>query len=316
MRLESGLTAEESISGRGGHPVDIENQGVKKCVILTGMSGAGKSTALKVLEDQGMFAIDNIPPALLSQLLLLLEKHRAAVRNGVAAVVDVRGDTLLDDFPAAIIALKAQVPEVSIVFLDASDEVLLNRFETTRRRHPLGGEGGVLDGIAGERWRLKPILELADMVLDTSALSLHEIRKKLLSKLCGSSTGGNILITSFGFKYGAPADCDFLFDVRFLANPYYIPSLQSLSGKDKAVQSHIWSFAEAKEFWEKLVPLLDFIAPLYLAAGKPQLHIGIGCTGGRHRSVAVAERIFSFFKEAFPTACSLKHRDITREQGW
>ncbi|MDD3391151.1 MAG: RNase adapter RapZ, partial [Synergistaceae bacterium] len=178
------------------------------------------------------------------------------------------------------------------------------------------GEGGVLDGIAGEGWRLKPILELADMVLDTSALSLHEIRKKLLSKLCGSSTGGNILITSFGFKYGAPADCDFLFDVRFLANPYYIPSLQSLSGKDKAVQSHIWSFAEAKEFWEKLVPLLDFIAPLYLAAGKPQLHIGIGCTGGRHRSVAVAERIFSFFKEAFPTACSLKHRDITREQGW
>ncbi|MDD3391228.1 MAG: RNase adapter RapZ, partial [Synergistaceae bacterium] len=190
--------------------MDIENQGVKKCVILTGMSGAGKSTALKVLEDQGMFAIDNIPPALLSQLLLLLEKHRAAVRNGVAAVVDVRGDTLLDDFPAAIIALKAQVPEVSIVFLDASDEVLLNRFETTRRRHPLGGEGGFLDGIAGERERLKLILELADMVLDTSALSLHEIRKKLLSKLCGSSTGGNILITSFGFKYGAPADCDFL----------------------------------------------------------------------------------------------------------
>jgi UPF0042 nucleotide-binding protein len=306
------------VSGRRETEVvllDSDFQGVKKCVILTGMSGAGKSTALKVLEDQGMFAIDNIPPALLSQLMTLLEKHRAAVRNGVAAVVDVRGDTLLDDFPTAVSALKTQIAQVSVLFLDASDKALLSRFETTRRRHPLHDEGTFLDGISRERSRLKPILELSDIILDTSGLSLPQIRKKLLSELCGPSSQDFLIFTSFGFKYGPPADCDFLFDVRFLSNPYYIPELQSLSGKERKVQEHIWNTAEAKGFWEKLVSFLEHVIPLYQGTGKSHLHIGIGCTGGRHRSVAVAERLVSHFQSS-GGMCSLRHRDIEREQGW
>lgn len=290
-------------------------QGVKKCVILTGMSGAGKSTALKVLEDRGMFAIDNIPPALLPQLMALLEKHRAAVRYGVAAVVDVRGDTLLDDFPAVVAALKGQIPKVHILFLDASDQILLRRFEATRRRHPLDDDGSFLDGIVRERKRMQPILDLSDIVVDTSDFSLPEIRKKFLTEVCDGDSGGGIVITSFGFKYGPPADCDYIFDVRFLSNPFYIPSLQPLSGKDSAVQDHIWGSHEATEFWKRMVSFLEFIVPLYLGTGKNHLHIGMGCTGGRHRSVAVAERLYAHFKN-FPGGCSLRHRDISKEQSW
>lgn len=295
--------------------MDSDIQGVKKCVILTGMSGAGKSTALKVLEDQGMFAIDNIPPALISQLIVILGKHRAAVRNGVAAVVDVRGDTLLDDFPAAVSALKSQIPEVRVLFLNASDKALLARFEATRRRHPLHDEGTFLDGISRERVRLKPILDLSDTVLDTSGLSLPHLRKKLLTEVCGPSSREFLIFTSFGFKYGPPADCDFLFDVRFLSNPYYVPELQNLSGQDREVQDHIWNSEEAEEFWKRLVSFLELVIPLYLGTGKSHLHIGIGCTGGRHRSVTVAERLAAHFRP-FSGMCSLRHRDIAREQGW
>ena len=294
--------------------MEFETAGVKKCVILTGMSGAGKSTALKVLEDQGMFAIDNIPPALLPQLTLLLEKHRAAVRWGMAAVVDVRGDGLLDDFPAALARLKVQMSKVEILFLDASDEVLLRRFEATRRRHPLDGEGSFTDGIRKERERLKPLLDLADVVLDTSALSLPDIRRQLVSRFCDTSSGVSLIFTSFGFKFGAPADCDFLFDVRFLPNPFYVPELQPLSGRDREVTEYIWGAREAQGFWEKCIAFLEYVVPLYLRSGKAHLHIGIGCTGGRHRSVAVAERLHAHFRK-YPGGCSLRHRDLGREEG-
>lgn len=294
--------------------MDMEMQGVKKCVILTGMSGAGKSTALKILEDQGMFAIDNIPPALLSQLMALLEKHRAAVRNGVAAVVDVRGDALLDDFSSALSALKTQIPEVRVLFLDASDDSLLTRFESTRRRHPFHDEGTFLDGITRERTRLNPILELSDIVLDTTELSLAAIRKKLLGSLSGPVIQDHLIFTSFGFKYGVPADCDFLFDVRFLSNPFYIPDLQPLSGRDKEVQNYIWSSEGAGKFWEGLISFLEHIIPLYFAAGKSHLHIALGCTGGRHRSVTVAERLSVHFG-SFGGLCSLRHRDVAKDQG-
>ncbi len=294
--------------------VEMENAGVSKCVIITGMSGAGKSTALKILEDQGMFAIDNIPPALLSQLIFILEKHRAAVRWGVAAVVDVRGDSLLDDFPSILALLRKQVHHVSAIFFDAQDDVLLRRFESTRRRHPMT-EGSLVDGIARERERLKPILDCADTVIDTSALSLTLFRSELVARFFGDSAGVPLIISSFGFKHGAPADCDFIFDVRFLDNPFYNPDLKHLSGKESAVQEAVWSSAGADAFWEKLTQFLDIVIPLYLRSGKTQLHIGIGCTGGRHRSVAVAERLCAHLQRS-ARPCILRHRDVDREQGW
>lgn len=288
---------------------------VRRCIIITGMSGAGKSTALKVLEDQGMFAIDNIPSALLPQLILLLGKHRAAVKYGVAAVVDVRGETLLDDFPTAVATLKSQFPRVDVLFLDADDGTLLRRFEFTRRRHPLGRESSFLESITDERKRLKRVLDMADTVIDTSRMSLGDLQKRLLSEYCDEREGVSLVVTSFGFKYGAPADCDYLFDVRFLPNPYYLPELQPLSGLDGAVQEYIWRSADASGFWDRMVAFLEYVVPLYLKSGKSHLHIGIGCTGGRHRSVTVAERLYRHF-DSLPGGVSLRHRDMGKDQGW
>ncbi len=295
--------------------MDNELTEVKRCIIITGMSGAGKSTALKVLEDQGMFAIDNIPPALLLQLVLLLGKHRAAVKYGVAAVVDVRGDTLLDNFPVAVEALKSRFPTVDVLFLDADDRTLLRRFELTRRRHPLRIDGSFLESITDERRRLKAVLDMADTVIDTSTMALPELQRRLLSEYCDEPEGVSLVITSFGYKYGAPMDCDYLFDVRFLPNPYYLPDLQPLTGTDEGVQEYVWSFGEATGFWEKMIAFLEYVVPLYLRSGKTHLHLGIGCTGGRHRSVAVAERLYLHFRNLSGGA-SLRHRDMSKEQGW
>ncbi|NLM70621.1 MAG: RNase adapter RapZ [Synergistaceae bacterium] len=295
--------------------MEMESVGVNRCVIITGMSGAGKSTALKILEDQGMFAIDNIPPALLSQLLFLLEKHRSAVRWGVAAVVDVRGDSLLDGFPAALEIIKKQTQNVHTIFFDAQDDVLLRRFESTRRRHPMESEGSLLDGIVEERDRLRPVLEYTDTVIDTSSLSLPLLRRELVTRFFENTTGVPLVVSSFGFKHGSPADCDYMFDVRFLDNPFYNPVLKPLSGRDKPVQEAVWGSEEFAQFWERLTGFLDYVIPLYLRSGKTQLHIGIGCTGGRHRSVAVAERLKAHF-EGSSARCILRHRDIDKEQGW
>ncbi|MBN1332254.1 MAG: RNase adapter RapZ [Synergistales bacterium] len=277
------------------------------------MSGAGKSATLNILEDQGMFAIDNIPPSLIPQLLNVLSKHRSAVTHGMVAVVDVRGEDLLEDLLSVLGPLREQLESVKLIFLDATDDVLVRRFSETRRRHPLGGQITVLEGVSLERELLSPIRENADIVIDTSDLCLPALREKLINELGYSRSQFSIIFTSFGFKYGIPQDCDFIIDVRFLPNPHYIPDLRPLSGKDRQVRNYISSFPETDGFMDRFCELLDFILPLYFNTGKPQVHFGIGCTGGRHRSVAVAETLCEYLSHP-SRHCIVKHRDIEREQ--
>lgn len=277
------------------------------------MSGAGKSATLNIFEDQGLFAIDNIPPSLLPQLLNVLSRHRSAVQNGVVAVVDIRGGDLLSDLVSVLEILREQLASVKVIFLDASDEILVRRFSETRRNHPLGQDVPILEGIARERKLLSPVLESADIVLDTSNLSLKQLRQKLTAEYSDSSGKSALLFTSFGFKYGVPQDCDFIFDVRFLPNPHYLPELRQYSGKDQSVQDYVRSFPETTGFLERFIELLDYIVPIYSNTGKPQLHFAIGCTGGRHRSVAVAEWLGEHYCSP-DSQCVVRHRDIERDQ--
>jgi len=286
-------------------------QRVSRCVIITGMSGGGKSTALHMLEDRGLYAIDNIPPALLPQLLSVLSRHEGAVQNGVAAVVDVRGDRLLKDLFSVIEMLRKKGVSVTVLFLDASEKVLLQRFEKTRRRHPLASDISIIEAIGIERVELSPILEWADSIIDTSDTDLAGLREKLGCELDVSPVIPIVLFTSFGFKYGIPQDSDYVFDVRFLPNPYYVSELRPLSGKSEKVQTYMESFAETEEFIAKLLNLLEFAFPLYANTGKHQMQIAIGCTGGRHRSVAIVEKIARDFTSG---KCMVRHRDIDKEQ--
>ncbi len=293
--------------------INLESGKVSNCVIITGMSGAGKSATLNILEDQGLFAIDNIPPSLLPQLLNVLSRHRSAVQNGVVAVVDIRGGDLLTDLVSVQENLREQLTSVKVIFLDASDEILVRRFSETRRNHPLGQDVPILEGIRRERNLLSPVLESADIVLDTSDLPLKILRQKLIEQLSDTSGKSALLFTSFGFKFGVPQDCDFIIDVRFLPNPHYIPALRQFSGKDPSVQEYIRSFPETRGFLERFIELLDYIVPIYGNTGKPQLHFALGCTGGRHRSVAVAEWLGEYFNSP-DFQCVVRHRDIERDQ--
>ncbi|MDR1375910.1 MAG: RNase adapter RapZ [Synergistaceae bacterium] len=287
---------------------------VRQCVIVTGMSGAGKTTTLKVLEDQGFFAIDNIPPMLLPQLFHLLSDHKAAVQKGIAATIDIRSERLLDDFVTALSLLKNCTSSVRVLFLNATDEVLLSRFEQTRRRHPLGDNLSIREGIQKERLLLTPILEDANVVIDTSLTDPQQYRRRLLDEFSDASgVGVSLLLTSFGFKYGVPQDCNYVFDVRFIPNPFYVAELKSLSGKDDAVKNYLESFAETREFMDACTRFLDFVIPRYLDTGKAQLHVAVGCTGGRHRSVALAEWLFARYRDT-PGGIALNHRDVARAQ--
>lgn len=288
-------------------------QKVQRCIIITGMSGGGKSTALHMLEDRGMYAIDNIPPALLPQLLSVLSRHEGAVQSGVAAVVDVRGDRLLRDLFSVIELLRKKNIAVTVLFFDASDNILLQRFEKTRRRHPLASDTSILEAIGMERIEMSPILEWADNIIDTTEMDLARLREKLGEVLGASVSTPMVLFTSFGFKYGIPPDSDYVFDARFLPNPYYVPDLRPLSGKSEKVQAYMDSFAETVEFLAKMLNLLEFVLPLYANTGKHQMQISIGCTGGRHRSVALVEKIAREFTSG---EYVVRHRDVDKEQVW
>jgi len=289
----------------------ISPREVSRCIIITGLSGGGKSATLNVFEDQGMFAIDNIPPALMPQLLELLRTHPAAVEHGVAAVMDVRGGELLHDLVEVMGRLRRMLPQTQLVFLDAEDGELLKRFETTRRRHPLGNVP-ILEGVAQERELLAPVREIADVVVDTSGLTLTSFREKILASVGGFHENPTVVLTSFGFKYGTPKDCDFLFDARFLPNPYYEKDLRNLSGLDQPVREFLDRIVETRVLLGHLYPLMASIIPLYGNVGKMQMHVAVGCTGGRHRSVALVEWLACHVRD-LGYLCTVRHRDIDRE---
>jgi UPF0042 nucleotide-binding protein len=276
------------------------------------MSGGGKSTALNILEDQGMYAIDNIPPSLLPQLLDMLGRHRAAVGSGLAAVVDVRSENLLEDFFSVISELRRFVPLVQVVYLDAADSTLVRRFEATRRRHPLAGEAPIHEGVLLERELMERLRRVADVHIDTTRLSPTELRTRLLTDLGWISATPSLVVSSFGFKYGAPQDCDYLLDVRFLPNPNYEPELHSLSGRDEPVRVYLDGFPETRAFLERLENLLALVIPLYERTGKNPIHVAVGCTGGRHRSVAIAEHLGTYLS-GLGQRILVRHRDCDRE---
>lgn len=280
-------------------------------VIVTGMSGAGKSEALNYFEDMGYYAIDNLPANLLANVVELApiggEKF-----DMIAVVMDVRGGTNFTEGLSALEGLES-IP-YTIVFLNASDEVLLRRFSETRRIHPLESKGlGVAGLIAEERKLLDPLRERADVVIDTSGMNVRELRDKLLNVLPGAEgeRATKISLLSFGYKYGHPLDADIIFDVRFLPNPYWVPELRDRKGTDKRVKEFVLERPEALEFVDRFKGLIEFILPDYLRERRPYLSIGIGCTGGRHRSVVIANELARRFKkEGQPV--SVAHRDINK----
>ena len=281
-------------------------------VIVTGLSGSGKSTAIRVLEDLGFYCIDNLPVVLIPRFIDLCQQSVEPMPK-VALGVDLREREFLRDYPAVLDRLHEQGHHVEVLFLDASDDVLVRRFSETRRPHPLAGEGGPKDGIAREREKLEGLRERASRILDTSALTVHELRDELV-RAFGTSAGEgvlNVFLMSFGYKYGVPADADMILDARFLTNPYFVDELRPRSGLDPAVAEFVLSRPEAVEFLERVCALLDFTLPLYQRERKAYLTLAIGCTGGRHRSVVLAERLGRLLADR-GVRPQIRHRDLAR----
>ncbi len=284
-------------------------------LIVTGMSGAGKSVVIKHLEDMDYFCIDNLPPQLIPKFAeMCFHSHNQIER--AAVVVDMRGGELFfNELFTALEEMRKNQYQYEILFIDASDEVLSKRYKETRRAHPLMKEGTVYDGILNERRQLKKIKSMSDHVVDTTNLlpkNLKEVLNQILSVRGGGGANLLIDIVSFGFKYGAPTSLDLMFDVRFLPNPFYIEDLKPHNGKNEPVKDYIFSFEQTNIFIAKLFDLLSFLIPHYIDEGKTQLIIGIGCTGGKHRSVAIAEELFAMLRKAGYRTI-IQHNDIGRE---
>lgn len=257
-------------------------------VIVTGLSGAGKSQAAKVLEDLGYFCVDNLPPSLIPKFAELC--NVSGNLRKVAVVLDIRGEEIFGDLLGNLRALDRDQIPYRVVFLDASDEVLVRRYSETRRKHPLSDRGRVSDSIVAEREELKPIRDSADVIIDTSSLTLSALKEKLAHAVSSlaDERAMSVSVVAFGFKYGIPLDADLVFDVRFLPNPNYVPELQALTGEHPAVIAYLERSEEVQAFNKHLIGFLDFLLPQFLREGKSHLTIGIGCTGGRHRSVYIA----------------------------
>jgi UPF0042 nucleotide-binding protein len=282
---------------------------VAQFVVVTGLSGAGRSQAGATLEDLGWYVMDNIPTALITKVVDLVSVSGPEAQR-VALVVG-RDAGQLGDLQAAIGQLRASGEAVKVLFLDASEEVLVRRFEGTRRRHPLGQEG-VLEAIADERQRLEAIKEMADVVVDTSELNVNQLRERLADLFGGDeATAMQVLVMSFGLKHGVPIDVDNVLDVRFLPNPYWVEEMRPLTGLDEPVRRYVLGQPEAKEFLERAEYLLKFLVPAYVKEGKSYLTIAIGCTGGRHRSVVLVEEIADRLRKMGYNPSTI-HRDVGR----
>lgn len=281
--------------------------------VVSGLSGAGRSTAAKVLEDLGWFVVDNLPPELMATMVDLGARSQGVVTR-VAVVMDVRSRAFTDDLAAVIKDLDARGYRPKVLFLEATDAVLIRRFEQVRRSHPLQGDGRLADGIAAERALLAPLREEADLVLDTTGLSVHQLRAKIEHAFGGeASTRTRITVLSFGYKYGLPMDADLVIDVRFLPNPFWIPELRDLSGLDSAVRNYVLSQEGAEEFLERYLELLRLIGGGYRREGKRYLTLAVGCTGGKHRSVAISEALAARLVDEEGITVKVVHRDVGRE---
>ena len=284
-----------------------------RVVILTGVSGSGKSTALRALEDAGFYCVDNLPIVFLEKLLEL-SAHTAGEVTRIALVVDAREGRFLDEAPRVIDEVRRTGTRVEVVFLDAADDALLRRYSETRRRHPLAGDSGsVSDGIAAERKALEGLKASASEVIDSSSLNVHELKRLVHSRFVGGEVEQmGVTVVSFGFRYGLPSHADMVLDVRFLPNPYFVPELRPHPGTDARVREYVLGQQDAKEFLERTVDLCAFLLPRYRIEGKSYLTIAVGCTGGRHRSVAIADALAHRFQDA-GTPVRLWHRDLEKE---
>lgn len=283
-------------------------------VIITGLSGAGKTQAVRAFEDLGYFCVDNLPPTLISKFVEACSRGEGKIEK-VALVIDIRGGAFFDDIIESFSILKNLGHKLEVLYLEAQDEVLVKRYKETRRKHPLAPDGRITTGVAKEKEKLRELKDMADNIIDTSKLSARQLREKI-TEIYGEEgqIEKELMITvlSFGFKYGIPVDADLVFDVRFLPNPFYIKELKPFSGNDACVSDYVVSFDETKEFLNKLSDMLEFLIPYYKKEGKRQLIVAIGCTGGRHRSVTIANKIYKTLQSK-SYAVSIDRRDIEED---
>ena len=281
-------------------------------VVVTGMSGGGKSTVLKMLEDAGFYCVDNLPISLVEKFVELISTPNSEVSK-VALGLDVRSDQSFQDATRILTQLKEKGYTFEILYMEADENVLIKRYKESRRIHPLALEGRVEDGVRKERKVLENVRKSADYVIDTTHLLTRELKEELDRIFVENGEYNSLMVTvmSFGFKHGIPVDADLVFDVRFLPNPFYVDQLKSKTGNDQEVQDYVLGFAEAETFMEKLVEMIQFLIPNYVKEGKYSLVVGIGCTGGKHRSVTLANELYKRMKDKGTYGIKLYHRDLT-----
>ncbi len=283
-----------------------------RVVIITGLSGSGKSTALRALEDIGFFCVDNLPVVLLPKFLAITAQSSPEIKR-VALVMDLRERGFLEKYKRIFDLIKGKGEKIEIIFLDSTEDSLLHRFSETRRTHPLSAKGSIIDGIRLEREKLSPLKQMADQVIDTTSTNVHQLKDIVQRQFMPASGHKKLIVNviSFGYRYGLPADADLVFDVRFLPNPYFIEELKDFDGQNSAVRKFVLKNEKSKTFLKKFLDLMTFLIPLYDKEGKVRLNVALGCTGGKHRSVVISNQLGEHFSE-MKYIVNVTHRDINK----